>query len=271
MATKTTQSTGMPKQNRQLIFIAIGGIVLLALAFFQGPKVWKQINPPAPAAQPQSSTGGTAGTTGTATPANATLSGSAVIVEPAPRPGAETMVAGVTVSPWQVPQATTGQLWTFSRLQAKDPFVQQVDPSASIAPVARFANSKPTTSTSSSSSSSTTTATSTRQKPAVAVVAAPAEAPTFATIEVNGNALKLKLDQRFPPSTKVFALAGLKPRSAQIVIAGGGSIGKAGKVTLTMGKPLTLVDGATGKRYTMSLLYTGSSPEVVQEFSTKAK
>ncbi len=35
---------------------------------------------------------------------------------------------------------------------------------------------------------------------------APAELPpTYATIEVNGNELRLKLDQRFPPATKVFA------------------------------------------------------------------
>ena len=36
-----------------------------------------------------------------------------------------------------------------------------------------------------------------------------------------------------------------------------------------MGKPLTLVNSATGKRYTLRLLYTGSEPEAVQKFSTK--
>ncbi len=42
------------------------------------------------------------------------------------------------------------------------------------------------------------------------------------------------------------------------MLARGGTIGNGGKVVLTMGKPLTLVNSATGKRYTLKLLYTGS-------------
>ena len=273
MATKTTTSTGNPKQRKQLIFIAIGGVVLLGLAFFQGPKLWKQINPPAPAPQ-ATNTPGTAGATGagggTAMAAAAPLTGSAVVVKPSPRPGATTVVAGVDVQPWQVPQATTGQLWTFSRMQAKDPFVQQVNQKSDITPVAAFAgatNSSRTTST----STATTATTSTRPKQAGATTAPAELPPIYATIEVNGKELRLKIDQDFPPATKVFELAALKPKSAEIVLASGGKIGKNGKLILTMGKPLTLVNAATGKRYTLKLLYTGGTPEVVQHFSTKAK
>jgi hypothetical protein len=101
-------------------------------------------------------------------------------------------------------------------------------------------------------------------------VSAPTQLPpTFATLEVNGNEVRLKLDQRFPPSTKVFKLAGLKTRTAEIVLATGGKLGPGGKVTLKMGDSITLVNSATGKRYTLRLLYTGSEPEVVQKFSTK--
>jgi hypothetical protein len=267
MATKTT-TTGNSRQRKQLIFIAIGGVLLLGLAFFQGPKLWKQINPPAPAAQ-KAAAGATGATGGTATAVTAPLTGSAVVVKPSPRPGATTVVAGVDVEPWQVPQATTGQLWTFSRLQAKDPFVQQVDQDASLTPVAPFAgaaNSSRTTSTSTAS-----TATTSRPKQASATTAPAQLPPTYATIEVNGNELRLKLDQAFPPATKVFELAALKPKSAEIVLSSGGKIGKNGKLILTMGKPLTLVNATTGKRYTLKLLYTGGTPEVVQQFSTKAK
>jgi hypothetical protein len=274
MATKNT--TRSAKQRNQLIFLAIGGVVLLALAFLQGPKLWKQVNgsstSTAPAPATTTAADGTATlTTGGTIVAAPTLKGSAVIVKPAPRPGAKTTVAGITVSPWQVPQANTGQLWTFSRLQSKDPFVQQVDPEAQISAVPAFSNA--TTSSrstgSTSSSSARTTGTSTQAAPAVS---APTQLPpTFATIEVNGNEVRLKLDQRFPPATKVFELAGLKARSAQIVLAAGGKLGGGGKVTLKMGDSITLVNSATGKRYTLRLLYTGSEPEVVQEFSTKAK
>jgi hypothetical protein len=273
MATKN--STRSAKQRNQLIFIAIGGVVLLGLAFLQGPKLWKQVNgsssSTAPAPTTTTAAGSGAATTGAAVIAAPTLKGSAVIVKPSGRPGAKTTVAGVSVKPWQVPQASTGQLWTFSRLQAKDPFVQQVDPEANIEAVPAFSNA-PTGSRSTGSASTsgaTKPATSTQ---AAAAVSAPTQLPpTFATIEVNGNEVRLKLDQRFPPSTKLFRLAGLKPRSAEIVLATGGKLGPGGKVTLKMGDTITLVNSATGKRYTLRLLYTGSEPEVVQKFSTKAK
>jgi hypothetical protein len=273
MATKTT-SNANDRQRKQLIFIAIGGVVLLALAFLQGPKLWKQLNPPAPkpaaAPAPGTGTGTGTGTTGGAVVAAPTLTGSAVVVKPAPRPGAKSIVAGVTVSPWQVPQATNGQLWTFSRLRAKDPFVQQVDPQSQDSTLPPFSNA--TNSSRTGASSSTTSS-----RPATVTQAAPATvapkqlSPTFATIEVNGNDVRLKLDQRFPPTTKVFKLVALKQRVAQIALAKGGKLGSKGTVTLTMGDSLTLVNSATGKRYTLRLLYTGSEPEVVQEFSTKAK
>jgi hypothetical protein len=199
-----------------------------------------------------------------------TLNGSAVIVKPSPRPGAKTTVAGVTVSPWQVPQASTGQLWTFSRLRAKDPFVQQVDQEGQVSAVPSFSNAPNSSRTSGSTSgSSASGATVTRAAPAT--VAPTQLPPTFATIEVNGNEVRLKLDQRFPPTTKLFKLVALKARSAVIALAGGGKLGGKGTVTLAMGDSLTLVNAATGKRYTLRLLYTGSEPEVVQEFSTKAK
>jgi hypothetical protein len=275
MATKNT--TRSAKQRNQLIFLAIGGVVLLALAFLQGPKLWKQVNgsSSSTASAPVTTTtaAGTTGAAATGSPivAAPTLKGSAVIVKPSGRPGAKTTVAGVAVKPWQVPQANAGQLWTFSRLQAKDPFVQQVNPEGSVSAVPAFANA-PTGSRSTGSASasgSAQPATSTRAAPSVS---APTQLPpTFATLEVNGNEVRLKLDQRFPPATKVFKLAGLKPRSAEIMLATGGKLGNAGKVTLKMGDSITLVNSATGKRYTLRLLYTGSEPEVVQKFSTKAK
>jgi hypothetical protein len=272
MATKTT-TTGNSRQRKQLIFIAIGGVVLLGLAIFQGPKILNQINgssaPAAPTKDAAGATGatGATGAAGVAAVAAAPLTGSAVVVKPSPRPGASTVVAGVDVQPWQVPQATTGQLWTFSRLRTKDPFVQQVNEKSDITPVAPFAGAT----NSSRTSAQAETVTPVRPKPAAATTAPAEQPPLYATIEVNGNELRLKIDQAFPPSTKVFELAALKPKSAEIVLASGGKIGKNGKLILTMGRPLTLVNAATGKRYTMKLLYTGSTPEVVQQFSTKAK
>jgi hypothetical protein len=266
MATKN--NTRSKKQRNQIIFIAIGGVVFLALAVLQGPKLLNRNSQPATQASTPAATSGSNGSVATSAAAVAPapeLKGSAVVVKPSPRPGAKTVVAGVSVSPWQVPQASTGQLWTFSRLKDKDPFVQQIDESQ-ITAVPRFAGSNSGI-PSPTSSSSAPRATST--KAASATVAPTQLPPTHATIEVNGNEVRLALDQRFPPATKVFKLAALKPKSAEIVLAAGGSIGQNSKIVLTMGKPLTLVNSATGKRYTLRLLYTGSEPEAVQKFSTK--
>ena len=266
MATKN--NTRSKKQRNQIIFIAIGGVVFLALAVIQGPKLLNRDSQPATQASTPAATSGSNGSVATSAAAVAPapeLKGSAVVVKPSPRPGAKTVVAGISVSPWQVPQASTGQLWTFSRLKDKDPFVQQIDAGSQITQVPRFANSN--SGVPSPTSSSAPRAASTKAAPATV---APTELPpTHATIEVNGNEVRLALDQRFPPSTKVFKLAVLKPKSAEIVLAAGGSIGQNSKIVLTMGKPLTLVNSATGKRYTLRLLYTGSEPEAVQKFSTK--
>jgi hypothetical protein len=266
MATKN--NTRSKKQRNQIIFIAIGGVLFLALAVIQGPKLLKGNSQPATQASTPAATSGSNGSVATSAAAVAPapeLKGSAVVVKPSPRPGAKTVVAGISVSPWQVPQASTGQLWTFSRLKDKDPFVQQIDAGSQITQVPRFANSN--SGVPSPTSSSAPRPASTNAAPATV---APTELPpTHATIEVNGNEVRLALDQRFPPSTKVFKLAVLKPKSAEIVLAAGGSIGQNSKIVLTMGKPLTLVNSATGKRYTLRLLYTGSEPEAVQKFSTK--
>jgi hypothetical protein len=53
---------------------------------------------------------------------------------------------------------------------------------------------------------------------------------------------------------------------AQIGVVGGGFTGGQ-TIALKMGQPLTLVNTATGARYTLKLLYSGSGPEQVQQFT----
>ena len=40
-------------------------------------------------------------------------------------------------------------------------------------------------------------------------------------------------------------------------------------MTLTLGKKVTLLDTATGVRYELKLVYTGSAPEQIEGFSTQ--
>jgi hypothetical protein len=88
----------------------------------------------------------------------------------------------------------------------------------------------------------------------------------FATIAVNGDAQSVEVTKRFPKKDKLFVLVSLKQKSAKIAVAGG-TFTEGQTVTLQMGDPLTLLNTATGARYTIKLLFTGSTPEAVAGFT----
>jgi hypothetical protein len=68
----------------------------------------------------------------------------------------------------------------------------------------------------------------------------------------------------------MFVLVSLKKKQAKIGVAGG-TFDDGATVTLTFGKKLTLANTATGVRYELKLVYTGSQPEVIESFSTGGK
>jgi hypothetical protein len=93
--------------------------------------------------------------------------------------------------------------------------------------------------------------------------------PTFATVSVNGEPAAVTVKTPFPSPENLFVVRKLTDTKAQLAIAGTGSFtGGRETVTLAMGKQLTLVDQATGVRYSLKLLYTGTTPEQVEGFSS---
>ena len=90
---------------------------------------------------------------------------------------------------------------------------------------------------------------------------------TNATIAVNGEAQALTVKETFPEESPMFVLASLKQKTARIGIAGG-ELKNGSTVPLVLGKSLTLVDTATGARYTLKLLYVGSAPEQTAAFTS---
>jgi hypothetical protein len=89
---------------------------------------------------------------------------------------------------------------------------------------------------------------------------------SVATIWVNGTDEAVDVKDKFPKADPTFVLLSLKPKVAQIGVVGGGFTGGQ-TIALKMGQPLTLVNTATGARYTLKLLYSGSGPEQVQQFT----
>ena len=84
-----------------------------------------------------------------------------------------------------------------------------------------------------------------------------------------GKPQQLQVKDKFPKGDPMFVLVSLKKKQAKIGVAGG-SFDDGQTVTLTLGKKLTLLNTATGVRYELKLVYTGTQPETIEGFSTKA-
>jgi hypothetical protein len=257
MAATKTLDHDAAKQAKQKKILIVLSIVLVAVLAIQLPRIMGGGG--ATAATPATDAAATTDGTTTVADPNAAVPGTAVTTEAAP-------AAPATLTNAVTPVASETQLASFSLFETKDPFVPQIE----VEPV-------PGTSTTAGGTGSTTTKTG--DKTAVdkggAVVGGSAAAgggttaePTlaYATISVGGEPESVGLKDTFPKDEPMFVLASLKERSARIGIAGG-SLAKGETVKLVMGKKLTLVNTATGARYTLQLLYTGASPEQTAAFT----
>ena len=257
----TTKTQGTSKKQ---LYIVIGGAVVLAILLaIQLPKLLGGGSEAAPTttdALPASDTTGVPGTTGA--PVNASGSGA--------------VLAGVKIVPGVEVEPGEGQLASFSLFKNRDPFVQLVKDTGAAGsqdgePVgvkvsgggggagAGAGGPKASNGTGGgtivSGGSPGTTASSSEL--------------TTATIWVNGSDESVDVKKKFPKADPTFVLLALKQKTAKIGVVGGAFTGGQA-LTLKMGQSLTLVNTATGARYTLRLLYTGSEPEQVQQFSTQA-
>ena len=64
----------------------------------------------------------------------------------------------------------------------------------------------------------------------------------------------------------MFELVVIKPKTAKIGVAGG-AFADGKLLVLKMDKSITLVNTATGARYQIKLVYTGTTPETVEGFT----
>jgi hypothetical protein len=250
---KTTDPNAAKARKQKLILAAAGG-VFLVLALIQGPKLWKQLNPPAPeaAAAVEATVVDTSATAATTTVA------AGAVTTTSTASGATT-IAAVTVK--ARPPASAGQLASFTLFEMKDPFEPQVAENTGTADAGAGSTdvAKPAAITGGGSGTPTATGGSTPPKTKV-------PAPTYATIQVNGNADQLQVKEAFPEKDKMFVLVSLKKTSGKIGVKGG-SFANGDLVTLTLGKSVTLVNTVTGTRYVIKLVYTGDQPETIESFS----
>ena len=252
MARKTKQDVAKAKAAKQKKIAIGGGVVLLALLGYQGPKLMKSLNqkpkPPIVSAVTSTTPGSTSvAPTDPNSLAAPTLGGTPTAAAPPTGSDAAStnLVSAVPLSP------DPGQLEAFNRLATKDPFATQV--------------SSPGVAASSGSGSKGSTkpprVPTTPTPPAPAPTPTPpAPAPSSATISLNGEQLSVSVGTDFPQSGAtfnrigaIFHLVSLTAKTAKISIVGGSYADGANTITLTMGKPVTLQNTADGTRYVLIL------------------
>jgi hypothetical protein len=220
------------RERKQKIFVVVGGLFLVAMLAFQLPKLLGGSSSPEAAATTTTEPGQlTAPISAARTVANAANG----IVTPA---GSSASVV------------KTAKLSSFSVFKPKDPFVQQVKPEMPAATPAAGGGAKGAG------------ATGGGEKPTK--FSTGGAKPQSATIVVvNGIRQVVEPGTKFPSSDPLFVLVAEKPGSKSVVvgIAGGAYSGGGRTTTLKVGKPLTLVNTATGARYKISLVSVGSGDQ----------
>jgi hypothetical protein len=233
-------------KQKRLLFVLVP--VLVILMIFMVPRTLKQLRgekaaTPSPAAAtvspPVDPTAGAAG--GAATPA-ATADPTAIAAS----------AKAILVDTDQQPEASEGQLYSFSRFDARDPFVPLVvdepaDTSATDASGAVPTTTVPTVPT----VPITPTTPSTTTGGSNDYTQAPA---TKVNISVNGHVQVLAVGDAFPGNDPAFKLVSIGADSVEIGLVSGTFSTGVNTITVKLGEPVTLIGQPDGARYTIKLL-----------------
>jgi hypothetical protein len=236
------------KQKKQKIVAGVLGVLLLGVMAFQVPRLMKQLHPPPPPSVHAASAATTPTTGATPTLAAPTLAGGNATPTPSAPSGGSSLASS---SPTPAPPVQDGQLASFSLFASKDPFAQQIsDEKSSTAPTSSSSRaSSPTTGGSGSNGGG-----------------GKAPTPGSAVISVNGTLYSVAVGTDFPQASTtdpsivpLFHLVSMTAQTAKISIVGGSYASGAPTVTLTVNKPVTLMNTADGTRYKLILKPVGTA------------
>jgi hypothetical protein len=236
--------------------IAIGLVCVLVLAMAYAVHTMSSMGGGSAASKPQTadpatsvSTTSVATTPATAspTPAAPSLAGSPTAADPAAVASGATPAGSTQLLAAVSPPADPGQLGSFSRFASKDPFAGGGSVPASGG-------------TSEGSSPGSTPA-----APPAVPPAPPNPPPTSAVITVNGipemvsTLANFPVSNPTPASNGLFELRSLTTKTATVSVVGGSYSSGSQTLTLTVNKPVTLVNTADGTRYTLLLNPQGTA------------
>jgi hypothetical protein len=233
------------KEKRQKIIAAVGAVLLLGLLGFQIPRTLKLMNSRDTVANPEGTTAASTTPAAGVPLAPPSLDGSSA---------ATAVASGSAVSdPYAKPTPGSGQLLSFAapRFKAHNPFVQQVGTSGD-------GSATPATSggaTTGTGGATGATGPSGITPPRTTGGSGGTSVPTLvATISVNGVAERVAVGATFPRSNPIFRLVRATQTTVDVSIVGGSYTSGQSTVTLSKGKPVTLMNSADGTRYELRLL-----------------
>jgi hypothetical protein len=251
---RAQQALARQKEARQKKLLLALAPVLLVLLAWQGPGMVKAFtegdDPPVPEASSETTTaaGDDAGTDA-AVPTG---------------PGEEGSAASGTVLPEsdEPSEPTQGQLVAFDRFVGKDPFRQQVAVTATTPTEAVGSDGGDPAHQAESGGAPPSDGGTTTMPPDTADGGegeGDSDAPSTtvlvsATVDVNGTPEVVELDAAFPATDPIFKLVSLTARSAKLALVSGEFETGAKTITLTLGKPVTLLSQPDGLRYTITLV-----------------
>ena len=208
------------RERKQKIFVAVGGVLLLAVLAIQLPKIL----------------GGSS---------SAESSGTDTTVEQPPAGTPSGTPAATPGSPIALPAVEGPKLTDFSVFTGKDPFIQQV-----VTP-----SSAPAEGSGKESSGKK----GDEPAPLKGFTVGEKAAASVTVISANGTREALDPGATFPSSNPVFVLIAEQPKqkTATIGIAGGAYENGARTIKLKVGKPVVLENTATGAKYRIVLVSVG--------------
>src|SRR3954454_3779671 len=196
---KKNQELAAAKAKKQKTILIVGGVLLLAVAAFQGPKLLKHGS--TSDAAPAATSVATGTTPATATPTS--TGGAALIPVAAAVPKGSASIAGVALPNATVVKVTTSQLASFTLFEAKDPFVQQEGGETGTAAQPQgeapsSASGEPGSPAASGPAGTTPTGGSSASGSAEGSAPAAPAPVTYATITFNGSAQQVQAKDKFP-------------------------------------------------------------------------
>jgi hypothetical protein len=246
----TSEETARRNREARAKKLLIALIPLLAiLAVWQGPKVLDQLS-----SATEKTKAKTQNVQGKVVQGFAELSPNGTVTTSAtPASPAELVSSGSLQDTDPAPEAEEGELISFTRFSARDPFVQLVDDQAT-------SEGSGEGSTSSSSSGSTSTGTSGSSGPTTTTTIpddTSGATQTQATIRVNGVVVTVSIGETFPESDPAFTLVAIEGGVAKIGLVSGAFSNGAQTLDLEVGDSVTLISQPDGARFTLKLIEIG--------------